>query len=539
MTTSRICIMGAGVSGLSVAHELIKQNFDVIVIERNPIAGGLARSTNFPEGPGEYGWRAYGPGYLNLQKIMSEIPISEDKTVLDNLQPVNNYTILRQNGTQIVFDSSVSVWKKLLNIFKITRKFTIKDYLIILKLFLYTKTSCSARIISLDTIAWYYYVSGFSSEAKKFLVNPIGIFYGMEVKRMSTTSVLSLADNFLQFTTGAPFSFSAMKGPTNDAWLNPWVKYLTDKGVNFQFNTEIHGIDCDSHGNITKVFTSDGDIKADIFVSSLPTESNAKIFENNTKLHCQFKALAENSKQVQPSIAYYFDDIITFSHGYAVIYLVDTPWNLMILPQGKLWREGGYWPPDSTFGKDCWGIGIGNSNNPGTTGKSFTESTREEAIEEVWKQCLQSNILNLNAKTESGKPLAEIKNTGHCLWPSFQTNKDTNKLDTWEPKFSNNAYTYTDLPDSTKNPYVPNLYIATAYNKEYGHVYNMEAAAFFGRRTARYISNSTEPEITSVPDPDNNFFKYIDYFCYKVGLPNSLITLTAITGIIGVIAWTF
>ena len=39
-----IIIFGGGISGLTSAHELIELNYDVTIIERNDIVGGLART---------------------------------------------------------------------------------------------------------------------------------------------------------------------------------------------------------------------------------------------------------------------------------------------------------------------------------------------------------------------------------------------------------------------------------------------------------------------------------------------------------------
>ena len=71
-----VIIIGAGIAGLTVAHELIEQNYKVILIERNDIVGGLARTyqnENNKICTYEYSWRAYGKWYQNVYNIMKRI----------------------------------------------------------------------------------------------------------------------------------------------------------------------------------------------------------------------------------------------------------------------------------------------------------------------------------------------------------------------------------------------------------------------------------------------------------------------------------
>ena len=71
----KIIIFGAGISGLTVAHELIEKGFEVEVHEKDSIAGGMARSfRNKDNIPTEHSWRGYGPFYHNAFEIMKRIP---------------------------------------------------------------------------------------------------------------------------------------------------------------------------------------------------------------------------------------------------------------------------------------------------------------------------------------------------------------------------------------------------------------------------------------------------------------------------------
>ena len=74
-----INIYGAGISGLTVAHELIEKGFNITVYDKNDIVGGMARSVREKGNniPTEHSWRGYGPFYYNLFNILDRIPIKE------------------------------------------------------------------------------------------------------------------------------------------------------------------------------------------------------------------------------------------------------------------------------------------------------------------------------------------------------------------------------------------------------------------------------------------------------------------------------
>ena len=83
----KIIIIGAGISGLTVAHELVKKGFEVEVYEKDSLAGGMAKSIrNENNIPTEHSWRGYGPFYKNVFHLLKEIPLN----VVEHL---NKYTI--------------------------------------------------------------------------------------------------------------------------------------------------------------------------------------------------------------------------------------------------------------------------------------------------------------------------------------------------------------------------------------------------------------------------------------------------------------
>lgn len=106
----KVIIIGAGISGLTVAHELINKGFEVDIYEKNNIAGGMARSVRISNNiPTEHSWRGYGPFYYNAFHIMKQIPIS-DKCVLESFQNNREFTLeeVQQHTTE---DSLWTIYK--------------------------------------------------------------------------------------------------------------------------------------------------------------------------------------------------------------------------------------------------------------------------------------------------------------------------------------------------------------------------------------------------------------------------------------------
>ena len=89
-----IIIFGGGLSGLTLAHELVKKDFKILIIEKDSDFGGMARSRIEENStPSEHSWRGYAPFYKNTFQLMKEIPYY-DTTVFNNLSiPIDFYLL--------------------------------------------------------------------------------------------------------------------------------------------------------------------------------------------------------------------------------------------------------------------------------------------------------------------------------------------------------------------------------------------------------------------------------------------------------------
>lgn len=80
-----IVIFGAGIAGLSAAHELVQLGYAVSVYEVNAQPGGFFRSSRLEQDnmPTEYSWHGMGPWYHNTFDLLKKIPFSEKGNVYD------------------------------------------------------------------------------------------------------------------------------------------------------------------------------------------------------------------------------------------------------------------------------------------------------------------------------------------------------------------------------------------------------------------------------------------------------------------------
>ena len=293
----------------------------------------------------------------------------------------------------------------------------------------------------------------------------------------------------------------------------PWKAYLESKGVTILLNANIEKIHyipkfatistlVVNHNNTEKIYS------AGIFVNSMGGDSMAKLHpveevkEKLTKLY-------ENGRQIQTQVLYYLPYKLQLDPYYTVLTIPDSPWFLMV----KIDEAGS----NSNY-EMLLSCGIGIWNAPGLNGKNAINCNREELAQECWDQiCKSQHNLKLS---HSEVPKWDI-------WESFQFNNETNMLDTFEPKFSNNINTYA-LRTNYLDDKITNLYHGNALSKTRMNIYNMESAAEAGVECARLIiaRGRNVDKITNEAAKNNKhdekikpllkIIRYIDQLMFKI-----------------------
>lgn len=498
----KIIILGAGIGGLTVAHELIncnKKKYDIHIYERNNIIGGMARSAykerNGIKLPTEYCWRIYGPNYGNLRKILKQIPLKNNpsKTVHDNLVDISDFLIADKNT---IFKMNNRP-KTLLDIRRAFKKIPFREKLSVFKKVLYCFMISTARLNSMDNMSWKNYIdphNSLSHDMRKYIIDIMGPYLGAEAALVNVPSVAKTLESFKIFNRPN----SVMNGPTNEAWFDHWQAYLESKDVTFHLNSTI--VDVRREGDtVTCAILNDGvQVVGDAFFCGMPVESVSKI--SSLKIP-GIVELAKRSHQLMVSIQLYFDKKIFLENENTAMHIPDSPWQLVIEPQGSIWKK--------SYGDiaDLWSVGLCDPLRLGLfIKKPFIECSHEEIKTEVWYQIINSEL-------GSYLQLENIRVLDYNVWDTYVYNGHT--IETVEPKFSTNQGTYYFRPDNKTD--LKNFYFSTAYTKTETDMFEMESAAESGRRAAQLLENKIKVIVYSRP-LFFSFYQWLDSYFPKLNL---------------------
>jgi len=512
----KIVILGAGVAGITVAHELghIPDNqYEIHLYDRNDSIGGMARSgykqRNGTLLPTEYCWRIYGPNYNNLREILKQIPLQHNprKTVHDNLVDISNYLIADQ-GTIFKMNNRPSTLWRMRKAFK---NVPMKEKTQVLRKVLYGLMISTDRLNKLDNTTWNDCINPqnlLCHDMRKYIVDIMAPYLGADHLKVNVPSVIKTIESFKILNKAV----SVMNSPTNEAWFDHWKHYLEGKGVVFHLNSTVKYIQ-ETNNRINYVqLADDSKVDGDTFICALSVESAATLLAARMP---QIKPLAETSYQLMVGIQLYFDKKIKFSHKGTALYIPDSPWQLVIEPQGAIWNK--------SYGDvaDLWSIGLCDPVRPGLLiEKPFVQCSHEEIKNEVWHQLSTSELgkhLNLD----------QVNVLDYNVWDTYKYNG--REIQTYEPKFSTNKNTYFLRPENT-TPY-ENMLFATAYTKTDTDMFEMESAAESGRRAAKLLEKSVNVKAVKRPllfklyrmidtcFPNHNFFQSAPFSLFILALP--------------------
>jgi hypothetical protein len=199
----------------------------------------------------------------------------------------------------------------------------------------------------------------------------------------------------------------------------------------------------------------------------------------------------------------------------------------MIQLQGDAWAGQVNLPARSSGSvRDVWSVGICVTDRPGLRiKKAFVDCTPDEVEEEAWAQIMACGGLKASALVEGGGSLADVGVVGFYMWDSF-TVKD-GKLQTWEPRWTNNAGTLRLRPGARTA--FRNFVLAGAYTRTGMEIYCMEGACESGRRAARVIAEAqggaSEPVgFYAHGRPRPSIFgplRFLDRILLRLGLPHA------------------
>jgi hypothetical protein len=522
----KIIIIGGGISGLTAAHELIELNYDVTIIERNDIIGGLARSYGNEEEKicsYEHSWRAYGKWYQNVHDLMKKIPFNKNETVFDKL--------VELNGGEETCDKKIPNYQHPFTNTKIIDK--LKMYKELLNYY----TSCSERNrtdYSKIGLRKYILENNADKDTENKIGKIVGPYLGFDYQNASLYDLLY----FFEMTynnSDKKNKFTITSLPTNYCWLDPWLKYLVKKGLHIKLNTEVRSLNI-TNNELTSILVYDklngitNEMTSDYFINCTGPEVLTKLlmpyqlYPSINPFFNDIKTVAENGRQIQLSIYYYVDKKMFLSNKNTLAYLPNTPWLLMVLPTGHIWGDQHLSKFCKKEIREVISVGICEPYVDGLKiKKPWSKCSIDEIREEAWYQLINDHDFKNNVCIEDIVDLNHVNIVDFKMWDTYQF-KD-GKMDTHEPKWANNINTIQYRPKPTTP--INHLFIAGAYSDTTTGCYSMESAAESGKIVAKELCKYDKKDeniylFTKRTNKYTTHIRSIDRIVYENNLPKMI-----------------
>lgn len=535
----QVIILGGGPAGLSAAHELLHRGFKVKVFEHKPVPGGKARSLldkgSGTDGrsdlPGEHGFRFFPRFYKHLPATMREIPIGNGKTVYDNLVDTTRIYVARYDEPGILMSSRFP--KSLADIEVMIQdafdtKYGLKpgESKIFAKKMWQLMTSCyDRRLDEYEKIPWWDYIEAEGKSEAYLALLASGLTRTLVAAQPKLASTRTGGDIMLQlmFDIASPGGSTdrVLNGPTNDVWINPWLKYLHEKFPDtFEYNLDHDVTEFNCHLQskeiqnvaIQKIVRDDqnniiskGDpfkVTGDYYLAALPVEVMASKI---TKEMIQLDPTFANIQKLAPSVSwmngiqFYLNKDVTIDNGHTIY--VNTEWALTSISQIQFWKSFNTEKYGNGKVRGILSVDVSDWFEKGHFNKKMaSECSREEIMEEIWAQLKKS----LNYKEEI---LKDEYREGWFLDPDILTpdGNRPHKNVNLEPLLVNKVGTWSLRP--TAHTMIPNLMLASDYIQTYTDLATMEGANEAARRAVNSIiqasgSKAKLCQIWNLHEPD-------------------------------------
>lgn len=529
----RIVILGGGVAGMSAAHELAERGFSVDVYEHKPdYCGGKARSVDVPDTakggrkplPGEHGFRFFPGFYRHVTDTMKRIPVGPGRTAFDNLTPTEFSTMGRYGKIPIKvlahFPRNIAEVESLVSsMFHSDTGLTKEEEKYFGERVWQLMTSCKDRRINeYEGLGWWEYLDAdrFSDTYRTLLVE--GLTRTLVAAKARTASTKTGGDIFLQliYNTIDPFvnTDRVLNAPTNDAWLSPWYRHLTETlGVRYHFDATATEVVMDG-GKIKHVVVKQGaeqkTVTGDQFIFAVPVERMAPLINDDM---LKADATLQYIKDLSPSVSWmnglqvYINTDVKIARGHIIC--SDSQWAITLISQPQFWPGIDLSQYGDGSVKGIISIDISDWFSPGFNGKRACDCSKEEVFEEVWKQ-VKMSLNNSNETLLTDDMVVGWYLDSDIIAPMHpdagldERMAAAAKNQNLEPLLVNRVNTWSLRPMAYTH--IPNMYVASDYVKTNTDLATMEGANEAARRAVNTIiersgSNAKRCEIWDLHEP--------------------------------------
>ncbi|HEY1830481.1 MAG TPA: FAD-dependent oxidoreductase [Acidimicrobiales bacterium] len=551
-------VLGGGVGGLTAAHELAERGFDVTVVE--PLAlGGKARSISVPgtgvggrkDLPGEHGFRFFPGFYQNVPDTMRRIPFPGNANgVFDNLVAATQEALYLNHGQGALyvgletnFTGVAQGEQLLLAALSVVKGVPANELEYFVRKLLVYITSCDARRFGeWEFTPWWTFVNAanFSPVYQQVLAEGLTRNLVAAKGTVASTNTIGLMAEAFILTTGASKLGGASKlasgygapdrvlnAPTNEAWIDPWVAYLTSLGVKFMMPYGAASLQLEG-GRIVSATLFDSSwhlstIEADQFICAMPVERilpllSPEILSTDPDL----EKLALLQTDWMNGIQFFLNRSEPHPVEGHAAYMY-SPWALTSLTQAQFWTGRNI---SADYGNgavhDILSVDISDWITPGILyGKPANECTPDEIANEVWAQIKQ--VVDIQGDTE----LTDDMLVGWFLDPGINyPDGPSGPAANSTPLLINTVGSWYNRPTATTA--ISNLYLAADYVQNNITLATMEGANEAARQAVNALLAQTGS--SSAPAPLYNLYvppefvleQEIDADRYAAGQPNVL-----------------
>lgn len=547
---TRVIVIGGGVGGLTVAHELAERGLEVHVYEARPDWGGKARS-QFVAGtgtegrrdlPGEHGFRFYPSFYRHVIDTMARIPAAgaPQGHVAGRLRPCAEGAVAMINGRSVSPFPRRMLYQpadvlEALQVFFRDLGFDPSDIgLFNLKVLQFLSSSDERRLGQYEGLTWYEYLGGdgYSPNFQRKLTEIPRMLVAMDsLTGNARTNGCTSMQLFFDYASTGTASDRTMGGPTSQMWIDPWTAHLKSLGVHLHPSETCVALDV-AGGRVSGARFAGGAVRtADHYVLAVPIEAAMPLMSEQLAAldqQCDRLRRAEVERLVSwmVGIQFFLRRDVRLAGGHIVF--PDSPWALTAISQPQFWRETvGEFARHYGDGEVAGLISVDVSewSRSGThIPKPARECTRNEVFAEVWWQ--------LKAALNGTGPEQQVL-TDEMLH-SWHLDADLDYSSGVPPRNRSPLLihppgSWAARPEAAGQ--VPNLYFAADFVRTHTDIASMEAACEAGRRAANAIldrEGSTPSRAAIWPLEEPALFepwKRLDQDLYLAGRPHLFETL--------------
>jgi len=335
--------------------------------------------------------------------------------------------------------------------------------------------------------------------------------FGFDINTMSTGHMLSFVEK--QYNEEIQ-GWKVMCKPTNEAWFNPWKKYLESKGVKFHVNSELESINFNNENKIISCILKNGDVvTSDEYCICINPYDAIEIF-NKSKM----KDLYEQHlslKTVNNQISFYisFTNKINFPKEKNAFVIIDSEYNITLYPQDKIW---------------CKNVDLGDKTMSLWSGTCVLSQNGIDLTKEKFASMILEQILNskpfIKMIKENNNDILSLEKLINSIeiYDEWEYNSENGSLESKNKKWVNNVENEKYRPDSITK--YSNFYIGGSHCKTSINLWTMESAVESGKIVSNLILKKYKLPNTYIYVHESSgfikIFKKIDEILYKFSLPN-------------------